>query len=156
MAERSTILWEKPRGLLTRAEKEHGMSVISDLQIDRAFRLICPDPMIRESFFSVLAIPLTDGDEIRERQKIIRTFHENPQLLDRLIDLVRRIAVTKNAWDSERSRLLQSKNINPTDKSMVLWSATLRTQHLSVVLTPINSTKARNCAVDLTLSLTIE
>lgn len=123
MAERSTILWEKPRGLLTRSEKEHGMSVISDLQIDRAFRLICPDPMIRESFFSVLAIPLTDVDEIHERQKIVKTFCENPQLLDRLIDLVRRIAVTKNAWDSERSRLLQSKNINPTDKSMVLWSA---------------------------------
>ncbi|MBR3998278.1 MAG: hypothetical protein IKI93_08040, partial [Clostridia bacterium] len=123
MAERSTILWEHPRGVLTRAEKEQGLGVISDLQIDRAFRLICPDPMLREAFLSVIATPLTDAAEIAERQKIIAFFRDNPALLSKLIDLVRRIAVTKNAWDAERSRLLQSRNINPTDKSMVLWSA---------------------------------
>lgn len=123
MAERITILWNKPRGVLTRAEKESGHRTITDLQIDRAFRLICPDTMIREAFLSALMTPLTDADEILQRQKIIEVFRESPQLLDRLIELVRRIAVTKNAWDSERSRLLSSRNVNPQDKSMILWTA---------------------------------
>ncbi|MBQ4354534.1 MAG: hypothetical protein IJC71_06540 [Clostridia bacterium] len=123
MAERLTILWKTPRPVLSRAEKEEGHRTVTDLQIDRAFRLICPDTMIREAFLSALLTPLTDPDDILERQKIIAFFHESPQLLDRLTELVRRIAMTKNAWDSERSRLLASRTVNPQDKSMLLWTA---------------------------------
>lgn len=123
MSERLSILWNKPRGILSRAEKDEGHRTIVDLQIDRAFRTICPDTIIREAFLSVLLTPLTDIDEIVKRRKTIEIFSESPQLLDRLIELVQRLAVTKKSWDLERSRILASGNVNPQDKSLVLWTA---------------------------------
>ena len=60
MAERFTILCEHPREILDRAEREAGNRTLKDLQIDRAFRLICSDSMYRESFLSVLRTPLRD------------------------------------------------------------------------------------------------
>ncbi|MCR5681006.1 MAG: hypothetical protein K6G29_01035 [Clostridiales bacterium] len=123
MADRYTILGERPRGILSREERDRGMAVIADLQIDRAFRTICPDSMYRESFLSVLATPLTDPDEIRERQRIARYFHENPQTLDRVIEVIRRLLLSKNQWDAERSRLMASRRVDPQDKNLVLWVA---------------------------------
>jgi DNA mismatch repair ATPase MutS len=123
MAQRFTLLGEHPRGILDRAERDAGDRTVKDLQIDRAFRIICPDSMYREDFLSVLRTPLTDPDEIRERQRILRIFHETPAFLDKLIEVVRRILLTKNMWDSERSRLMASRRVNPQDKNLVLWVA---------------------------------
>lgn len=123
MADRFTILGDKPRGILSREERERGMAVIADLQIDRAFRTICPDSMYREAFLSVLATPLTNPDEIRERQRIVKYFHANPQTLEGMIEVIRRLLLTKNQWDSERSRLMASRRVDPQDKSLVLWVA---------------------------------
>lgn len=123
MSERLTVLWKSARPLLTREEKDSGMAVIQDLQIDRAFRLICPDTMLREAFLSVLLTPLTDEEEISCRVKVIREFTEKPALLDKLTELIRRLMMVKNAWDSERSRLFASRRVNPQDKSLLLWTA---------------------------------
>ena len=123
MSERFTILWNTPRGILSREEKDAGMCVLSDLQIDRAFRRICPDTMLREAFLSVLLTPLTDPGEIGERVKVIRTFAEKPELLNKLTELIRRLMMVKNAWDSERSRLFASRRVNPQDKSLLLWTS---------------------------------
>ncbi len=123
MSERLTILWNNPRGVLSREEKDGGMGVIQDLQIDRAFRLICPDTMLREAFLSVLLTPLTDPDEIGERVKVIREFTAKPELLNKLTELIRRLLMVKNSWDSERSRLFASRRVNPQDKSLLLWTS---------------------------------
>lgn len=123
MEERFSIISEHHRGVLDRAERDAGDRLLKDLQIDRAFRIICPDSMYREDFLNVLRKPLTDPDEIRERQRVIRTFHKNPAFLDRLIEVVRRILLTKNMWDSERSRLMASRRVNPQDKNLMLWVA---------------------------------
>ena len=123
MAERFSILGEHPRGVMSRAERDAGDRTLKDLQIDRAFRLICPDSMYREDFLGVLRAPLTDPDEIRERQRILKIFLETPAYLDKLIEVVRRILLTKNMWDSERSRLMASRRVNPQDKNLVLWVA---------------------------------
>ncbi|MBQ2725567.1 MAG: hypothetical protein IJF78_07675 [Clostridia bacterium] len=123
MSERFTILWNTPRPVLSREEKDSGMAVIQDLQIDRAFRLICPDTMLREAFLSVLLTPLTDADEIACRVKVIREFAEKPALLDKLTELIRRLMMVKNQWDSERSRLFASRRVNPQDKSLLLWTS---------------------------------
>ena len=123
MSERLTILWNSPRGVLSREEKDSGMSVIQDLQIDRVFRLICPDTMLREAFLSVLLTPLTDPGEISQRVKVIRTFAEKPELLNKLTELIRRLMMVKNQWDSERSRLFASRRVNPQDKSLLLWTS---------------------------------
>lgn len=123
MAERFTILCEHPRGIPDRAEREAGNRTLKDLQIDRAFRLICSDSMYRESFLSVLRTPLRDPGEIRERQRILKYFHDTPGFLDKLTELVRKILLTKHMWDSERSRLMASRRVNPQDKTLVLWVA---------------------------------
>ena len=123
MAGRYSILWENERGVLTREEKDEGRRVITDLQLDRAFRLICPDNMIREAFLSVLLTPLTEVGEIEKRRAVVGEFHRSPGLLDKLTELIRRLAVTKNSWDSERSRLMASRRVDPKDKSLVLWVA---------------------------------
>ncbi|MBQ8185504.1 MAG: hypothetical protein IJ037_01375 [Clostridia bacterium] len=123
MSDRLTILWNKPRGVLSREEKDAGMAVIQDLQIDRAFRRICPDTMLREAFLSVLLTPLTDENEIAARVKVVQEFAEKPALLDRLTELIRRLMMVKNSWDSERSRLFASRRVNPQDKSLLLWTS---------------------------------
>ena len=123
MAGRFTILSDTPRGILSREERAEGSRVLSDLQLDRAFRTICPDSIYREAFLNVLLTPLTDPDEIRERQRILAVFREKPQLLERLIEEVRRLLLTKKSWDEERSRLMHARHVNPQDKSLVLWVA---------------------------------
>ena len=123
MAGRFTILSDTPRGILSREERAEGGRVLSDLQLDRAFRTICPDSIYREAFLNVLLTPLTDPDEIRERQRILAVFREKPQLLERLIEEVRRLLLTKKSWDEERSRLMHARHVNPQDKSLVLWVA---------------------------------
>ena len=123
MGERFTLIGEHPRGVLDRTERDAGDKLLKDLQIDRAFRIICPESMYREDFLSVLRTPLTDPDQIRERQRVLQTFHKDPAFLDRLIEVVRKILLTKNMWDSERSRLMASRRVNPQDKNLVLWVA---------------------------------
>ena len=123
MADRFTITAEKPRGILSREERTAGAKTLADLQIDRAFRTICPDSMYREAFLSILLTPLKNQEEILERQRIIQFFAETPQSLDRLIDSLRRLLMTKNQWDAERSRLMSSRRVNPQDKSLMLWVA---------------------------------
>ena len=71
MAERFTILCEHPRGILDRAEREAGNRTLKDLQIDRAFRLICSDSMYRESFLSVLRTPLFDDVSLPVNPQLI-------------------------------------------------------------------------------------
>ena len=123
MGERFTVIGEHPRGILDREEREAGDKILKDLQIDRAFRTICPESMYREDFLNVLRTPLTDPDEIRERQRVLKTFHANPAFLDCLIEVVRKLLLTKNMWDSERSRLMASRRVNPQDKNLMLWVA---------------------------------
>ena len=123
MAERFTILYDRPRVILSREEREAGERVITDLQIDRAMRTVCPEYTYREAFCSTLCTPLTNPDEIAERQRIIRFFTEKPALLERLTEQLRRVLMTKNAWDAERARLMASRRVNPQDKSLVLWVA---------------------------------
>ncbi|MGN1345597.1 MAG: hypothetical protein ACI4V1_02330 [Eubacteriales bacterium] len=124
MAERKpSLLWQKERGVLTREVRDAGKKVIVDLQVDRAFRTICPDTAIREAFLNVLLTPCTDPDEIQSRTAVLRDFARVPQMLEKLIELIRRILATKNAWDSERSRLYSTRRVNPQDKSAVLWAA---------------------------------
>lgn len=123
MAERFTLIWAHPRGIMDRSERDEGDKILRDLQIDRAFRIICPESMYREDFLAVLRRPLTDPDEIRERQRVLKTFHANPAFLDRLIEVVRKLLLTKNMWDSERSRLMASRRVNPQDKNLMLWVA---------------------------------
>ncbi len=123
MGERFTILANHPRGILSREERDAGQSVLSDLQIDRAMRTVCPEYTLRDAFLSVLLTPLTDPEEIVERQRILRLFFETPELLDRLTEALRRVLMTKNSWDAERSRLMASRRVNPQDKSLVLWVA---------------------------------
>ena len=124
MAERKlSLLWNCERGVMTREMRDAGKKVITDLQIDRSFRLICPDTVIREAFLNVLLTPCTDIEEIRQRTAVLNEFVRVPQMLDKLIELVRRILVIKNSWDSERSRLYSTRRVNPQDKSSVLWTA---------------------------------
>ncbi len=124
MSERTlSLLWKTERGVVTREMRDAGKKVITDLQIDRAFRTICPDTVIREAFLNVLLTPCTDIDEIRHRTAVLQEFVRVPQMLDKLIELVRRILTSKNSWDSERSRLYSTRRVNPQDKSSVLWAA---------------------------------
>ncbi len=124
MSERKlSLLWKEERGVLTREVRDAGKKVIIDLQIDRAFRTICPDTILREAFLNVLLTPSTDRDEIACRVAVLNECVRAPQMLDKLIELVRRILASKNAWDSDRARLHSTKRVNPQDKSSVLWSA---------------------------------
>lgn len=124
MSERTlSLLWKTERGVVTREMRDAGKKVIIDLQIDRAFRTICPDTVIREAFLNVLLTPCTDIDEIQHRTAVLQEFVRVPQMLDKLIELVRRVLTTKNSWDSERSRLYSTRRVNPQDKSSVLWAA---------------------------------
>ncbi len=123
MSDRLSILWENDRGVVARETRDAGKKVIIDLQIDRIFRTICPDTAVREAFLSVLLTPLTDISEIQKRIAVANEFVRAPQMLDRLIELVRRIVTAKNAWDSERSRMYSARRVNPQDKSSVLWAA---------------------------------
>ena len=100
-----SILWENERGVVTREVRDAGKKVIIDLQIDRVFRTVCPDTVIREAFLNVLLTPCTEISEIQNRTRVLNDFRRVPQMLDQLIELVRRIVMTKNTWDSERSRL---------------------------------------------------
>ncbi|MBR5313475.1 MAG: hypothetical protein IKU40_11415 [Clostridia bacterium] len=118
-----SILWENERGVVTREVRDAGKKVIIDLQIDRVFRTVCPDTVIREAFLNVLLTPCTEISEIRNRTRVLNDFRRVPQMLDQLIELVRRIVMTKNTWDSERSRLYSTRRVNPQDKSSVLWAA---------------------------------
>ena len=111
VGERFTLIWAHPRGIMDRSERDEGDKILRDLQIDRAFRIICPESMYREDFLAVLRRPLTDPDEIRERQRVLKTFHANPAFLDRLIEAERKLLLTKNMWDSERSRLMASRRV---------------------------------------------
>ncbi|MBP3294561.1 MAG: hypothetical protein J6N32_12475, partial [Clostridia bacterium] len=118
MSERTlSLLWKTERGVVTREMRDAGKKVIIDLQIDRAFRTICPDTVIREAFLNVLLTPCTDIDEIQHRTAVLQEFVRVPQMLDKLIELVRRVLTTKNSWDSERSRLYSTRRVNPQDKS---------------------------------------
>ena len=124
MSERTlSLLWKTERGVVTREMRDAGKKVITDLQIDRAFRTICPDTVIREAFLNVLLTPCTEIDEIRHRTAVLQEFVRVPQMLDKLIELVRRLLTSKNSWDSERSRLYSTRRVNPQDKSSVLWAA---------------------------------
>ena len=42
MAERFTLIWAHPRGIMDRSERDEGDKILRDLQIDRAFRIIQP------------------------------------------------------------------------------------------------------------------
>lgn len=124
MSERKlSILWQEERGVLTREVRDAGKKVIVDLQVDRSFRTICPDTTVREAFLNVLLTPCTDSAEIQNRVTVLNDFVRAPQMLEKLIELVRRIITAKNAWDSERSRLYSTRRVNPQDKSSVLWAA---------------------------------
>ncbi|MBQ9997156.1 MAG: hypothetical protein IJP32_12335 [Clostridia bacterium] len=118
-----SILWENDRGVVTRDVRDAGKKVIIDLQIDRAFRTICPDTVIREAFLNVLLTPCSEISEIRKRIAVLNECMRVPQMLDKLIELVRRIIMVKNTWDSERSRMYSTRRVNPQDKSSVLWAA---------------------------------
>ena len=118
-----SILWENDRGVMTREVRDAGKKVILDLQIDRVFRTVCPDTVIREAFLNVLLTPCTEISEIRKRIAVLNECVRVPQMIDKMIELVRRIAMTKNTWDSERSRLYSTRRVNPQDKSSVLWAA---------------------------------
>ena len=142
MSERKlSILWKEERGVVTREVRDAGKKVIVDLQVDRSFRTICPDTAVREAFLNVLLTPCTDIAEIQNRVGVLNDFVRAPQMLEKLIELVRRIITAKNAWDSERSRLYSTRRVNPQDKSSVLWAAReglvmnahfIRTVHLHV------------------------
>lgn len=123
MAEKISIMFEAPPGLMTREEKETGAKLLRDLQIDRAFRLLCPDGTIREAFLTLLCRSLPTLDETLGRQKTIQLLHAHPVLLDRLIDLIRRFLMTKNAWDTERSRLFAVRRVSPSDNGLALANA---------------------------------
>lgn len=124
MSERKlSILWEYDRGVMTREVRDAGKKVIIDLQVDRSFRTICPDTVIREAFLNVLLTPCTDITEIQKRIAVLNDFVRVPQMLDKLIELVRRIITAKNSWDAERSRLYSTRRVNSQDKSSVLWAA---------------------------------
>ncbi|MGN1409147.1 MAG: hypothetical protein ACI4XJ_03125 [Eubacteriales bacterium] len=123
MSDRFTVLWEKEREVLSREERNRGAVSVIDLQIDRSFRTICPDPMLREAFLDVLVTPLQDENEIKKRCDVIREFKKTPELLVKLTELVRRLGVSKKAWDSERARLVSSRRTNPQDKSLSLLVA---------------------------------
>lgn len=123
MFDKLSVLWTHEHGITDRDRREAAKKVITDLQIDRVFRTICPDTVYREAFLSVLTEPLTDIDEIKKRTETLSSFREYPQLLDRLIELVRRMMTLKNGWDSERSRLFANRHVNQQDKNAVLWAA---------------------------------
>lgn len=120
MAQKISIAFETAPGMMTREERETGMKLLRDLQIDRAFRLICPDGTIRDAFLNILARPLPVMAETVRRQEAIRLFHTHPVLLDRLIELIRRLIMSKNSWDAERSRLYASRRVNPNDPGQML------------------------------------
>lgn len=123
MSDRFTVLWEREREVLSREERNRGAVTVVDLQIDRSFRTICPDPMLREAFLDVLVTPLQDEGEIKRRTGVILEFKKTPELLVKLTELVRRLGVSKKAWESERARLVASRRTNPQDKSLALLVA---------------------------------
>lgn len=123
MYDKLSILWTHEHGIASRERRDGAKKVITDLQIDRAFRTICPEALYREAFLSVLTEPLTDIEEIRKRTDVLSAFMDYPQLLDRLIELVRRMITLKNGWDSERSRLFANRRVKQQDKNAVLWAA---------------------------------
>lgn len=120
---RGSILWEDGRRVLDRSERDVGMKVVSDLQLDRVLRTVCPDIVLREAFLSVLVSPCTESADINGRTAVLRTFRRIPQLVDTLIETVRHLCTVKNMWDSDRARIHARRAVNPNDRSELLWSA---------------------------------
>ncbi len=120
MIEKISIAFETFPGLMTREEKTRGMQLIENLELDKSFRKICGDGAVRESFLSVLARPLPTMEEAVGRRKTMGIFYAHPVLLERLTELARRLMMTKNAWDSERSRIASSKKVKPGDNRLLL------------------------------------
>lgn len=121
MAEKLSILWQEAS--YSPDNRKPNKNVIADLQLDRAFRTICPEFMYRDAFLDVVSERFCSIDEVIMRQELFQTFRKNENLCYELTELVRKINVTKNSWDSERSRLYSSRRTDPTDKSSALWKA---------------------------------
>lgn len=121
--DRFSILWEKEIGVVTREEKSKGCDVIRDLQLDRAFRTICPDTIYRNAFLDIAAVPSKNVCEIKKRSEVIKEFAKTPAMLDKLTELIRHLLMTKTMWETERSRISSAKRANPNDKSLILWNS---------------------------------
>lgn len=123
MVQKISIAFEAFPGFMTGEEKRRGMKRLQELQIDRAFRLICSDPTVRDSFFLVLSRPLPTLAEALGRGETMELFYAHPHLLERLTELVRKLITGKTAWDTERSRMASAKKIKPGDTAQLLANA---------------------------------
>lgn len=117
---RFSLLYEngEATGLRTQSEKQSGKQVLKDLQLDRTIALFCPEAWIREPFLDVLTMPVTRADDARFRYSVGKTFCNHPQLLETLTHIFRRLAQSKQAWDSDRSHLFAHRRNNPSELSI--------------------------------------
>ena len=121
---RFSILFENgvAPDMRTTAEKQRGKHVLADLQLDRAVAIFCPEAWIREPFLEVLTMPLSDPADVRFRYRVGGMLSGHPQLLETLIHIFRRLAQSKQAWDSDRSHLFAHRRNNPSELTIQLRS----------------------------------
>ena len=91
--------------LITPGERNNHAQPLSErilyhFSLDRSFSRICADVKKREHFLTILSDLTDDSDEILYRQKILKDFESNPDLLEQLASLSSRFEELRLAQKS--------------------------------------------------------